>query len=86
MDARTVRRASLAALFGEWLLPSRSMKRRAWPAGLGLLYIALIGALGPVTTIFFGWLGLDEGMAPVQLAGAALVLAGVVLVTLKAAK
>jgi drug/metabolite transporter (DMT)-like permease len=31
-------------------------------------------------------MGLDEVMTPVQLAGAALVLAGVVLVTLKAAK
>jgi drug/metabolite transporter (DMT)-like permease len=45
--------------------------------------VALYGALGPATTIFFGWLGLDEIMTPVQLAGAALVLAGVVLVTLK---
>ena len=53
---------------------------------IGANQVALLGALGPVTTIFFGWLGLDEGMAPVQLAGAALVLAGVVLVTLKAAK
>jgi len=59
MDARTVRRASLAALFGEWLLPSRSMKRRAWPAGLGLLYIALIGALGGLRAdhVFIGLLG-----------------------------
>ncbi len=53
---------------------------------IGANQVALFGALGPVTTIFFGWLGLDEAMAPVQLAGAALVLAGVVLVTLKAAK
>ncbi len=53
---------------------------------IGANQVALLGALGPVTTLFFGWLGLDEAMAPVQLAGAALVLAGVVLVTLKAAK
>jgi drug/metabolite transporter (DMT)-like permease len=53
---------------------------------IGASQVALFGALGPVTTLFFGWMGLDEVMTPVQLAGAALVLAGVVLVTLKAAK
>jgi drug/metabolite transporter (DMT)-like permease len=53
---------------------------------IGANQVALFGALGPVTTLFFGWLGLDEIMTPVQLAGAALVLAGVVLVTLRAAK
>ena len=53
---------------------------------IGANQVALFGALGPVTTLFFGWAGLDEVMTPVQLAGAALVLAGVVLVTLKAAK
>jgi drug/metabolite transporter (DMT)-like permease len=53
---------------------------------IGANQVALFGALGPVTTLFFGWVGLDETMTPVQLAGAALVLAGVVLVTLRAAK
>ena len=53
---------------------------------IGANQVALFGALGPVTTVFFGWVGLDEVMTPVQLAGAALVLAGVVLVTLKAAR
>jgi len=53
---------------------------------IGANQVALFGALGPVTTLFFGWMGLDEVMTPVQLAGAVLVLAGVVLVTLKAAK
>lgn len=53
---------------------------------IGANQVALFGALGPVTTLFFGWMGLDEIMTPVQLAGAALVLAGVVLVTLKAAR
>ncbi|HET7764538.1 MAG TPA: DMT family transporter [Burkholderiales bacterium] len=51
---------------------------------IGANQVALFGALGPVTTLFFGWAGLDEVMTPVQLAGAALVLGGVVLVTLKA--
>jgi drug/metabolite transporter (DMT)-like permease len=53
---------------------------------IGANQVALFGALGPVTTLFFGWLGLDEVMTPVQLAGAALVLAGVALVTLRAAR
>jgi drug/metabolite transporter (DMT)-like permease len=53
---------------------------------IGANQVALFGALGPVTTLFFGWVGLDEVMSPVQLAGAALVLAGVALVTLRAAK
>jgi drug/metabolite transporter (DMT)-like permease len=52
---------------------------------IGANQVALYGALGPVTTIFFGWMGLDEIMTPVQLAGAALVLGGVLLVTFKAA-
>ena len=51
---------------------------------IGANQVALFGALGPVTTLFFGWVGLDETMTPVQLAGAALVLGGVMLVTLKA--
>ena len=35
------------------------MKRRAWPAGLGLLYIALVGALGGLRAdhVFIGLLG-----------------------------
>jgi len=53
---------------------------------IGANQVALYGALGPVTTIFFGWMGLDEIMTPVQLAGAALVLGGVLLVTFKAAR
>jgi drug/metabolite transporter (DMT)-like permease len=53
---------------------------------IGANQVALIGALGPVTTIFFGWLGLDETMTPVQLAGGALVLGGVMLVTLRPAR
>jgi drug/metabolite transporter (DMT)-like permease len=53
---------------------------------IGANQVALFGALGPVTTLFFGWMGLDEVMTPVQLAGAALVLGGVALVTLRAAK
>ena len=53
---------------------------------IGANQVALFGALGPVTTVFFGWMGLDEVMTPVQSAGAALVLAGVVLVTFRTSK
>jgi drug/metabolite transporter (DMT)-like permease len=53
---------------------------------IGANQVATVGALGPVTTIFFGWIGLDETMSPVQLAGGALVLAGVMLVTLRPAR
>jgi drug/metabolite transporter (DMT)-like permease len=61
-------------------ITSEALKR------IGANRVALYGALGPVTTIFFGWMGLDEIMTPVQLAGAALVLGGVLLVTIKAAR
>jgi drug/metabolite transporter (DMT)-like permease len=50
---------------------------------IGANRVAMLGALGPVSTIFFGWMGLDETLAPVQWAGVALVLAGVMLVTLR---
>ena len=50
---------------------------------IGANQVAIIGAAGPVTTIFLGWLGLEESMTLLQLAGAALVLAGVLLVTIK---
>jgi len=52
---------------------------------VGANTVAIIGALGPVTTIAFGWLGLEEVMTPLQLAGAALVLIGVVVISLKPA-
>jgi drug/metabolite transporter (DMT)-like permease len=50
---------------------------------VGANQVAVIGAAGPVTTIFLGWLGLEESMTLLQVAGAALVLAGVLLVTIK---
>jgi len=50
------------------------------------LLVTRVGALGPVTTFLFGWFEMDETMSPVQLAGAALVLGGVVLVTLRPAR
>jgi len=50
---------------------------------IGANHVAILGALGPVSVILTGWLGLDETMTWLQLLGAALVLGGVVLVSLK---
>lgn len=48
---------------------------------IGSAQAVLIGTLGPVLTIFFGWGLLDEALSAAQLAGATLVIAGVVLVS-----
>jgi drug/metabolite transporter (DMT)-like permease len=53
---------------------------------IGANQVAMIGALGPVTTVFFGYAGLDEVMTPIQGLGAVLVLGGVLLVTLRPAR
>ena len=53
------------------------------PRRVGANTVAIIGALGPVTTIAFGWLGLEEVMTPLQIAGSALVLVGVVVISLR---
>ncbi len=43
----------------------------------------MIGALGPLSAIFWGYLGLGEGISGLELADGALVIAGVLLVTVK---
>jgi len=48
---------------------------------IGSARAVLIGTLGPMLTIFFAWLLLDEPVSLAQLIGAGLVLAGVLLVT-----
>lgn len=48
---------------------------------IGSARAVLIGTLGPMLTIFFAWLLLAEPISLAQLAGAGLVLAGVLLVT-----
>ena len=53
---------------------------------VGANTVAIIGALGPVTTIAFGYLGLEEIMTPLQILGSALVLVGVVVISLRPAK
>ncbi len=50
---------------------------------IGANQVSMISAIGPVITIYFGWLILNEPITPVQIAGALLVLAGVLLVSLK---
>jgi len=50
-------------------------------ARIGAARSVLIGTLGPVLTIFFSWWILDEPMSLAQMAGTALVLAGVLLAT-----
>ncbi|MDR1367813.1 MAG: DMT family transporter [Candidatus Accumulibacter sp.] len=47
---------------------------------IGASRSVLIGALGPVLTVFFGWWLLDEGISSAQVVGTALVLSGVLLV------
>jgi len=61
-------------------MTSEALKR------VGANTVAIIGALGPVTTIAFGWLGLEEVMTPLQLAGSGLVLVGVVVISLRPAQ
>jgi drug/metabolite transporter (DMT)-like permease len=50
---------------------------------IGASNVAIMGALGPVSAMLLGYVGLDEVMNPTQIFGAMLVLLGVVLVTLK---
>lgn len=50
---------------------------------IGANQVAMIGAIGPIITIYFAWLILNEPVTLVQIAGAVLVLAGVLLVSLK---
>lgn len=52
---------------------------------IGAARTVLIGTLGPILTIFFGWLLLSEPLSVAQLLGAGLVLAGVLLVSRRSA-
>lgn len=72
---------SIAMALGSTVIPgfliAEALKR------IGANRVAIIGALGPVTAIVLGYLGLDELMTPLQIAGAVLVLIGVVSISLK---
>jgi len=50
---------------------------------IGANHFALIGALGPVTTVLADFALLEGALTPPQMLGGALVIAGVLLVTLK---
>jgi drug/metabolite transporter (DMT)-like permease len=50
---------------------------------IGAYRAAMIGAIGPVATIFLAWWILAEPVTLVQLGGAALVLGGVLLISLR---
>jgi len=59
-----------------WLM-AEGLKR------IGANQVSLTGCIGPVATMAFAWMFLGEKMSVVQLAGAALVLAGVLIISLK---
>lgn len=50
---------------------------------IGANHFALIGGLGPVTTVFADFVLLEGALTPLQLAGGGLVVAGVLLVSLR---
>jgi drug/metabolite transporter (DMT)-like permease len=52
---------------------------------IGAAKVSMIGAVGPMATIFFGWWLLGENVSIEQMIGAAFVLAGVILVARKPA-
>lgn len=52
---------------------------------IGSVRVGLIGAVGPMATIFLGYWILSEPLSAQQIAGAALVMAGVLMVSLKKA-
>lgn len=53
---------------------------------IGANQVALIGAVGPVSTLTLGSLGLGETLSGVDVFGALLILGGVLIVTLRPAK
>lgn len=53
---------------------------------IGSSYASIIGSVGPIATIFLGFVFLDEPITAVQLMGAGLVMAGVLAISLQKAK
>lgn len=49
---------------------------------IGSSHASMLGTVGPVSTIFLGFVFLDEPVTAIQLAGAALVMAGVLAISL----
>jgi len=75
---------SLAMAVFATVLPTWLIAEAIWRIGAN--HSSLVGSLGPVFTIGLGAIILGEPTHPIQLAGAALVLAGVLLVSLKSAQ
>jgi drug/metabolite transporter (DMT)-like permease len=50
---------------------------------IGANHFALIGALGPVTTVIADYVLMDGAMSAIQICGGALVISGVLLVSVK---
>ncbi len=53
---------------------------------VGANHVALIGAVGPVSALALGNLGLGETLSPMEILGATLILGGVLIVTVKPAR
>lgn len=68
--------AVFATVLPLWLM-AEGLKR------IGANQVSLVGCVGPLATMTFAWMFLGEAMTLVQLAGAVLVLAGVLIITLK---
>lgn len=68
--------AVFATVLPLWLM-AEGLKR------IGANQVSLVGCIGPLATMAFAWMFLGEALTLVQLAGAALVLAGVLIITLK---
>ncbi len=68
--------AVLSTVIPAWLM-SEGIRRS------GANHAAMVGSVGPVVTIFLGYQVLHEPISAIQLIGAALVLAGVTLVSVK---
>jgi drug/metabolite transporter (DMT)-like permease len=50
---------------------------------IGSVHTSMIGSIGPVSTILLAYVFLGERMSPEQIAGSILVLAGVLMISLK---
>lgn len=53
---------------------------------IGTMHTSMIGAIGPVVTIYLAYLFLGELLSATQLAGSVLVVAGVLMISLKSQK
>ena len=50
---------------------------------IGASHASVVASVGPIATIFLGFAFLDEAITVIQLAGAALVMAGVLAISLQ---